>query len=119
MVRNATILFGVLACVVAFSLPALADTGPTVSSREKENEARELAQQMLIGSKVVVRVYNDWQADPQAYKLLSVPLTGLSVHHSAVKKAYPDINKSDISMIVARDQLDKTGQFKLTLANSG
>jgi len=94
--------------VTLFLVSASADEKSNVSFYKEESQTRRLAEQMLTGSKIVVRVYNNYHADQRAYKLLSVPMTGLSVHHSAVKEAYPDINKSDIIVIVARDQLDKT-----------
>jgi len=91
-----------------FLLSASADEKPNISFYKEESQTRQLAEQMLTGSKIVVRVYNNYQADQRAYKRVSVPLAGLSVNHSAVKEAYPDINKSDIIVIVSRDQLDKT-----------
>jgi len=94
--------------VTLFLSSASADEKSNVSFYEEESQTRRLAEQMLTGSKIVVRVYNNYHADQRAYKLLSVPLTGLSVSHSTVKEAYPDINKSDIIVIVGRDQLDKT-----------
>ena len=94
--------------VTLFLSSASADEKPNISFYKGESQARQLVEQMLIGSKVLVRVYDNYHADPRAYKRVSVPLTGLSVHHSAVKEAYPDINKSDVIVIVARDQLDKT-----------
>lgn len=96
-----------LLLVTLFLSSASAGEKPNISFYEEESQTRQLAEQMLTGSKVVVRVYDNYQADPRAYKLVSVPLAGLSVSHNAVKEAYPDINKLDIIVIVARDQLDK------------
>ena len=100
-------LFSLL-LVMLFLSSASAGEKPNISFYEEESQTRRLAEQMLTGSKIVVRVYSNYQADQRAYKLVGVPLAGLSVNHSAVKEAYPDIDESDIIVIVGRDQLDKT-----------
>lgn len=97
-----------LLLVMLFLSSASADEKTNISFYKEESQTRQLAEQMLTGSKIVVRVYNNYQADQRAYKRVSVPLAGLSVNHSAVKEAYPDIDESDIIVIVGRDQLDKT-----------
>ncbi len=106
MIRNSAISFGVLACVVASSLPVLAETGPTVSLFERENKARDLEKQTLTGRKILVRVYNDWQADPRAYEKVGVILTGLSFSFNAVKKASANLSESAILVFAGEDQTD-------------
>lgn len=106
MIRNASISVGVLICALASSLPVLADSGPTVSPFEKENLARDLAKQTLPGRKILVRVYNDWQADPRAYNKVGVTLTGLSASFDAVKKASVTLEESAVIVLAGEDQTD-------------
>ena len=58
-----------------FSLAMFADEEQDESLREKQRQARELAQEVLTGRQVRVRVYNDWKKDPRVLdndKLLQV-----------------------------------------------
>jgi len=75
--------------------------------REKEREARELAQEVLDGRLVVMRVYNNWQAEPEAYELVRTSLAGLTLSFDPVKSAFMQINESAVIVVIGRDQQDK------------
>ncbi|MHC4323930.1 MAG: carboxypeptidase-like regulatory domain-containing protein [Planctomycetota bacterium] len=75
---------------------------PGESVRMTVSPARKLA-----GRHVIVRVYNDWQSDPRAYKLINVPLSGSSVSFDAVEKAFPGISESAAIVISGREQKDE------------
>jgi len=104
MKRTFIFLFS-LVVEASFLIPAQAY--PVVTAGDKEQEARTLAQQMLTGSKVVVRVYDNWQTDPRKYTMVSVILTGLSVSFDGVKQAYSGIDESTVIVITGKDQPDK------------
>ena len=62
----------------------------------------------LAGKQLMIRVYNDWQADPKAYKLIGVPLSGSWVSFDAVRKAFPGIKDSAAAVAVCgRQQKDE------------
>lgn len=60
----------------------------------------------LAGRQLMIRVYNDWQSDPRAYKLISVPLSGFSFSFDAVSKAFPGIKDSAAIVVSGRQQKD-------------
>jgi hypothetical protein len=99
-------IFGVL-LVMLFSMTAFAEEQPEKARPITESQAKELAQEVLDGRPVRVRVYNNWQADPRAYRIVSVPLAGLSLSHDTIRKAFPGINESTIIVIVGEDQVDE------------
>ncbi|MHC4098553.1 MAG: hypothetical protein ACYSWZ_11205 [Planctomycetota bacterium] len=74
---------------------------------QKEKQVKELVQELIKGRKLQVRVYNNWQTDPRAYKLVSVPLKGLSVSLDAVKAAFGDMYQYAVITVTAQDQQDK------------
>jgi hypothetical protein len=86
-----------------------------VSSRERSGElidmagnlTEQLCQEDLNGRNVLVRIYNDWQTDPRAYKLISVPMSSLSVSFDAVRKAFPGIKDSAAVVVCGRQQKDE------------
>ena len=83
------------------------------SAGDLERQARELAEETLTSRELRVRVYNDWQADPRAYELLSVPLDGLSVRFDALNKAFPAIGKSAVIVVAGQDQTDQAVRMVL------
>ncbi len=99
-------IFGLL-LVMLFLLTAFAEKQPNKPPRITESQAKELAQEVLDGRPVRVRVYNNWQADPRAYRIVIVPLTGLSLSHDTIRKAFPGINEWTIVVIVGQDQVDE------------
>jgi hypothetical protein len=66
-----------------------------------------LCQDDLEGKDVLVRIYNNWQTDPRAYKLINVPLSRLSVSFDAVRKAFPGIEDSAAVVVCGRQQKDE------------
>jgi hypothetical protein len=74
---------------------------------QKEKQVKELVQELIKGRKLQVRVYNNWQTDPRAYKLVSVSLKGLSVSLDAIKAAFGDMYQYAVITVTAQDQQDK------------
>ena len=75
--------------------------------KDKESQARELAQEVLAGRKVCVRVYNDWKKAPRAYKLVAVELDGLSFQCDSVIKAFGPMSESALIVVAGQDQTDE------------
>jgi hypothetical protein len=75
--------------------------------KNKKLEAEKLAQKVLLGRKVTIRVYNNLQTEPDKYQKVTVPLNGLSTNAEAIKSAYPAISDSAEIVIMASDQEDK------------
>ena len=73
---------------------------------EKEKQARELAQEVLDGREVVVRVYNDFEIDPPGYTKVNVRLQGLRFNYESIKAVLPDIDESSVIVILGCDQTD-------------
>ena len=90
-----------------FSLPAFAGEEADVSFREKQEQARKLAQEVLTGRHVRVRVYNDWRQNPRKYSFVSVELEGLSFQFDAVKAAFPGIDDSAVIVVAGQNQTDE------------
>jgi len=88
-------------------VPALGDKKPGESVRMTDSQVRELAEKALAGRELIVRIYNDWQTDPRAYILISVPLSGLSVGFDAVREAFPGIKDSAAIVVSGRQQKDE------------
>jgi hypothetical protein len=73
---------------------------------------KQLTRGDLDGREVLVRIYNDWQSDPRAYKLISVPLSGPSVSFDAVRQAFPGIKDTAVIVVSGRQQKDEiTAEF--------
>lgn len=108
-----TLLVAMCFCstVVAQSEPAQIPSEQQRQRQEelgkKEKEARELAQKVLDGRQVVVRVYNDWQADPAAFELVSIPLSGLTLEFDSIKSASARISDSTVIVLLGEDQKDE------------
>jgi len=97
-------------------VPALGDEKSGESVRITESHVRKLAEQTVAGRQLAVRIYNDWQTDPRAYKLISVPLSGLSVSFDAVREAFPGI--SDTAAIVVSGQQQKDEAVAAVMGDS-
>ena len=77
---------------------------------EKESLAKREAIKILDDREVIVRIYNDWQDEPNKFTLVPVRLTGLSASLDAVRAALPPGAKlfpSAIIVVVPADQRDK------------
>ena len=105
MIRDTIISLAipVLVIVSLLLVPSLGDENSGVPVRMAQSQARELD-----GKQVMVRVYNKWQTDPLAYKLISVPLSNLSVSFDAVREAVPGIKDSAAVVVSGRRQKDET-----------
>jgi len=88
-------------------VPALGDEKPVESVTMTESQVRELAEKALAGRHVIVRVYNNWQTDPHAYILISVPLSGLWVSFDAVREAFRGVSDSAVIVVSGRQQNDR------------
>ena len=108
MVR-VTISLGIPALVIVslLLLPALGDEKPGEPVRMTDSQIRELAEKALVGRHVIVRVYNNWQTDPHAYILISVPLSGLWVSFDAVGEAFRGISDSAAIVVTSQQQKDE------------
>ncbi|MHC4323931.1 MAG: hypothetical protein ACYSUX_06635 [Planctomycetota bacterium] len=94
--------------VLLFLPAAFADEETGESLREgKESQARELAQEVLDGRQVRVRIYNDWKKNPRKYKLVAVELDGLSFQCNAVKEAFGPMSESALIVVAGQDQTDE------------
>ena len=104
MIRGTIISLSIPAFVIVSLLlvPALGIETPSEPVRMTESPTRELA-----GRHVMVRIYNDWQSDPRVYKLISVPLSGLSVSFDDVREAFPGISNTAAVVVSGRQQKDK------------
>jgi len=108
------LLFTVLSSSTAFADPQQPATNPNQQAkaaqedfRDKERKVRQLAEEFLDGRQITVRVYKDWQADPAAFKLVSVPLKGLSVELTSVESAFGQMSDSTVIVALGDDQKDE------------
>jgi len=73
-----------------------------------ESRPRKLLEQTpAVDRRLAVRIYNDWQTDPKAYKLISVPSSGSSVSFDAVREVFPGIKDSAVIVVSGRQQKDE------------
>jgi hypothetical protein len=109
MITSTKFSIGIL-ILVAVSLPVTPGSSRQGSGELVDmagNPTRQLTQANLDGRNVLVRVYNHWQADPRAYKLISVPLSGPSVSFDTVREAFPGIKDTAAIVISGRQQKDE------------
>lgn len=71
-----------------------------------DSSTRESAEENRPGGELIVRIYNDWQKDRRAYKLISVPLRGFSVGFDAIGKAFAGIKDSAVVVVLGSEQKD-------------
>ena len=107
--KDSTFKFVIPACVMVSLLFVSVLIGKEVSGtrRLREESTTEFADETLDARKVVVRIYSGWQGDPQAYELVKVSLTDLSVSFDAIHKASSDIDESAVIVITGPDQRDE------------
>jgi len=72
----------------------------------KYRQTRSEAEKLLNGRLVTIRLYDDWQNDPCAFELISVPLKGLELTFKSVKFVMPRIDGSTILAVTPQDQQD-------------
>jgi hypothetical protein len=109
MKRSTKFSIGILV-LVAMSLPLTPVSGRRGSGERVDmagSLTEHLCQDDLEGKDVLVRIYNNWQTDPRAYKLINVPLSRLSVSFDAVRKAFPGIEDSAAVVVCGRQQKDE------------
>ena len=109
MITSRKFSIGIL-ILVAVSLPVTPASNRTGSGELVDmagSPTRQLPQENFDGRQVLVRIYNDWQTDPHAYKLISVPLSGPSVSFDAVRKTFPGIKDLAVIVISGRQQKDE------------
>jgi hypothetical protein len=78
------------------------------SFKERKLEAEKLTQKVLLGRKVIIRIYNNWQTEPDKYQKVTVPLNGLSINAEAIKSACQQITDLAVVVVMAGDQEDNT-----------
>ena len=96
-----------LLLVMLFSLATFANEESAESLREKENQAKELAQEILTGRQVRVRIYNNSQDDPRAFEQVSIPLEGISIGFDSISSAFGQMSELAIIVVTAEDQKDE------------
>jgi len=109
MIRDTKFSYAAIFVILSLLLvPALGDEKTEESLREeKEGLARELAQEVLTGRKVCVRVYNNWKKAPRVYKLVAVELDGLSFQCDSVAEAFGPMSESAAIVVAGQDQTDE------------
>jgi len=76
-------------------------------SRKEERELRQLAEELLNGRQITIRVYKDWRTDPAAFELVSVPLSGLTVNLTSIESAFGQMSDSTVIVALGEDQKDE------------
>jgi len=109
MIRDTKFSYAAIFVILSLLLvPALGDEKTEESLREeKEGLARELAQEVLTGRKVCVRVYNNWKKAPRVYKLVAVELDGLSFQCDSVAEAFGRMSELALIVVAGQDQTDE------------
>ena len=109
MIRDAKFSFAALALVIVSLLlgPALSKEKQGESVRTPESQVGELTAQTQAARQVVIRLYNHWQSDQRAYRLVNVPLSGLSLNFDAVKEAFPGVSDSAAVVVSGKQQKDE------------
>ena len=95
-----------LLLAVMLSQGIYANVASDSSYREKERQARALAQEVLDGREAAVRVYNDFEIYPPGYTKVNVRLQGLSFSYEQIKAVLHDIDNTAVIVILASDQTD-------------
>ena len=96
-----------LLLVMLFSLAMFANEESAESLREKENQAKELAQEILTGRQAMVRIYNNGQDDPRAFEQVGIPLDGISIGFDSISSAFGQMSELAIIVVTAEDQKDE------------
>ena len=94
-------------CVSFLAVPAPGEERSGVSIPTLDSSTRRSAGPNQPSGELIVRIYNDWQKDRRAYKLISVSLKGFSVSFDEIRKAFPGIKDSAAVVVFGREQKDK------------
>ena len=89
-----------LTALLAFTPLAIAQNSSSGREQQEqpdlETQARQLAEQMLEGKQIRIRVYPNYQENPCHYEIISAPLDGLSVNLEAVKDQIERISQAPV-----------------------
>jgi len=109
MIKGTKFSYAVIFVILSLLLvPALGDENRRESGSRMESRPRKLLEQTpAVDRRLAVRIYNDWQTDPKAYKLISVPSSGSSVSFDAVREVFPGIKDSAVIVVSGRQQKDE------------
>ena len=108
MVRHTSKLL-LVAAFLATLIPSAvsAEHGAENSQRLRAEQARELAEEVLAGRELLVRVYNNWQKEPNAFELVPIQLSGLSIDLDTVAAALGQLGNYPVMVVSAEDQKDE------------
>lgn len=101
------ILFISLILASAFSAPLSAQAQPPTDLRTLSSQAYKLAEELLDGRPIVLRVFRDWRNKPEALETVSVPLKGLTVELDSLKAALGQDCDSAFVVALGADQTDR------------
>jgi len=98
-------------CIIFVSLIFISTLPTTLLAQDsdldkKKQQADRLARRILLERYVIIRVYNNWRAEPDKYQKVTVPLNGLSINAEAIKSACQQITNSAVVVVTAFDQDD-------------
>lgn len=81
---------------------------PAAQTDRLRQEIQQLANELLDGQVLIVRVYPNPTDEPRSFKKARIPLTGLGFEHSAVKTAFPALSDGACIAVLGADQTDET-----------
>jgi len=92
---------------LAFAAALLAQAQPPTDLRALDSQAYKLAEELLDGRPIVLRVFRDWRNKPEAFETVSVLLQGLVVELDSLKAALGQNCDSAFVVAIGSDQTDK------------
>jgi hypothetical protein len=92
---------------LAFAAALLAQAQPPTDLRALDSQAYKLAEELLDGRPIVLRVFRDWHNKPEAFETVSVLLQGLVVELDSLKAALGQNCDSAFVVAIGSDQTDK------------
>jgi len=98
------------AAIMCLCVASYAQTPPQADPndpQQMEQKARRLAEELLTGKSIIVRLYRDGLSDPCSFESTSVPLSGLLIELSSIESAFGRLSDSAIIVVLGTDQKDK------------
>ncbi len=80
---------------------------PRKDIRALQEEGHRIAEKLLDGRTIVVRIYPDAESDPQRFETLGIPLAGDTIRFNAIKEQRPSVSRSTLILAWAPDQRDE------------
>ncbi len=98
---------GLIFVAVVTSVVRWCDAGGTDAEREARKQVYQLAEEMLAGRSLLVRIYKDPAAHPDAFQRVIVPLKGSTLSLDAIKSVSGPIPEKAIIVVLGSDQTDR------------